>query len=121
MTVFDYISDILFTKKKNSLTTVDQESEFQPFILNRWLSMYSPDTAKVSNILNKYLSVFESKKDLYSFFVALFPKVPYKKISYFKKNKDKQEKFDDEIITKISNNKEISKREIYSYLEVLNK
>ena len=63
MTIFDFISNIAYTKNKNCLNTVDEESEFQPFLVNRWLSMYSPSMAKLSNTLNKYIGIFESKKD----------------------------------------------------------
>jgi hypothetical protein len=115
MTIFDIIGDVLFTKKGNCLNTVDQESEFQPFIVNRWLSMHSPQVAKHSNIINKYLGIFESKKDLYNLFLAVFPKVPFKKISYIKKVKEaKTEK--DEQIKIIAKNAELSEREIEQYI-----
>ena len=121
MTIFDFISNIAYTKNKNCLNTVDEESEFQPFLVNRWLSMYSPSMAKLSNTLNKYIGIFESKKDLFSLFCATFPKVPAKKITYFKKNKEKKNVQDEEIITQISKNIELSKREIRNYIFELNK
>ena len=115
MTIFDIIGDLLFTKKGNCLNTVDQESEFQPYIVNRWLSMYSSDTAKHSNILNKYLGIFESKKDLYNLFKAVFPKVPYKKINYIKKVKEAKTEQDENIVL-IAKNLELSEREITQYI-----
>jgi hypothetical protein len=118
MTVFDIIGDILFTKKGNCLVTVDQESEFQPYIVNRWLSMYSPLVAKHSNILNKYLGIFDNKKDLYNLFMAVFPKMSYKKINYVKKIKEKKEE-QDENIALIANNLELSEREITQYIAFL--
>jgi len=120
MTVFDFIGDILFFKKNDKLTTVDQESEFQPYIVNRWLSMHSPLVAKHSNILNKYLGVFDNKKDLYSLFMAIFPKVPFKKISYIKKVKENK-KEQDESIKPLARNLELSEREITEYIAFLNK
>ena len=62
MTIFDFISSVLFTKKRNCLSTIDEENEFSPYMLNRWCSMYSPTVATFSNILNKYLGIFENKK-----------------------------------------------------------
>jgi hypothetical protein len=118
MTIFDIIGDILFTKKGNCLQTVDQESEFQPYIVNRWLSMHSPLVAKHSNILNKYLGVFDNKKDLYNLFLAVFPKVSFKKINYIKKVKEKKEE-QDENIKLISKNLELSEREINQYVAFL--
>ena len=120
MTIFDFIGDILFFKKNDKLTTVDQETEFQPYIVNRWLSMHSPFTAKHSNILNKYLGVFDNKKDLYSLFLAVFPKVPFKKINYIKKVKEKKEE-QDENIKPLAKNFELSEREITEYIAFLNK
>lgn len=117
MTVFDYISDILFTKKKN-LKTVEDEQEFVPFLVNRWVSMYSKETVKMCNTLNKYLGVFDSKKDLYSLFMASFNKVPNKRITYFKKQKTEKSELD-ENIKLLARSKELSQREIIQYLETL--
>ena len=119
MTIFDIIGDLLFTKKGNCLNTVDEESDFQPYIVNRWLSMYSADTAKHSNILNKYLGIFENKKELYNLFKDVFQKVPYKKISYIKKVKEAKTE-QDENIKLIAKNLELSEREISQYIAFLN-
>ena len=119
MTIFDYISDILFTKKKNLLNTVDEESEFTPFLVNRWLSMYSAGVAQDCNIINKYLSILDSKKDLYSLFHAVFIKQPSRKINYFKRTKSEKTE-DDELIQRIATSKELSQREIKEYLNTLN-
>jgi hypothetical protein len=120
MNIFDIISDILFYKKKNCLTTVDEEQEFSPYLVNRWLSMYSPLVVKHCNFINKYQGIFESKKSLYSLFMAIFPKMPYKKINYFKKTKEDKDSEKNELINKISHNMELSTREIKQYISVLN-
>jgi hypothetical protein len=119
MTIFDYISDILFTKKKNLLNTVDEESEFTPFLVNRWLSMYSTSVAQDCNIINKYLSIFDSKKELYSLFHAVFLKHPSRKINYFKRTKSEKTE-DDGLVQRIAASKELSQREIKEYLNTLN-
>ena len=117
MTIFDFISDILFTKKK-SLTSIEEEGEFSPFLVNRWISMYSPANVNMCNKLNKYLGIFESKKDLYNLFFASFSKLPYKKITYFKRKKaEKDEKIDN--IELLAKAKELSQREIKEYIETL--
>jgi hypothetical protein len=118
MIIFDYINDILHTKKKNLLTTEEEETEFQPFILNRWLSMYSPAAAKTSNILNKYLSIFNTKKELYILFHALFDKQPSRRINYFKRKKTETTTSDDHIDL-IAKNMEISQRETKDYIFLL--
>lgn len=118
MTIFDFISDIIFLKKKNCLVTVDDETAFTPFLVNRWLSMYSAPVAKISNILNKYLGVFESKSELYSLFVALYPKLPNKKINYFKRKKE-EVKEKDNVIPLLAKSYELSQREINEYINTL--
>lgn len=120
MTIFEIITNIITTKNRNCLNTVEEESEFQPYLVNRWLSMYSPDLAKYSNIINKYLGVFESKKDLFCLFCSVFPKSPYKKITYFKKNKEQKNNENDDLVALISHNKELSKREVRDYINMLN-
>jgi len=119
MTIFDFISDIIFYKKKNCLATVDDESSFTPYLVNRWLSMYSTQIAKTSNILNKYLGIFESKAELYSLFVALIPKSPNKKINYFKRKKDEVKEVN-QSIPLLAKTYELSQREISDYLNTLN-
>jgi len=115
MTIFDFISSTLFTKHKTCLNSVDEEGEFSPYMLNRWASMYSPPVAVICNILNKYLGVFENKKDLYNLFVATLPKVSSRRIMYIKKTKEtkKEENPDIELI---ANNLELSEREINEYI-----
>jgi hypothetical protein len=115
MTIFDFISSTLFTKKKTCLNSVDEEGEFSPYMLNRWCSMYSPMAATFSNILNKYLGVFESKRDLYSLFVAVMPKVSSRRIAYIKKIKE-EKKEENSDIEMIASNLELSKREINQYI-----
>lgn len=117
MTIFDIVSSVLFTKKKNCLSSHDQESAFSPYLLNRWASMYSPDVACRANILNKYLGVFDNKVDLYNLFVAVLPKVAPKRIQYFKKNKKDVDI--DNNIELLSKSYEISKREVANYIAFL--
>jgi hypothetical protein len=115
MTIFDFISSVLFTKEKTCLMSVDEESNFSPYMLNRWCSKYSKTTATFSNILNRYLGVFEDKKDLYSLFVAVMPKVPSKRISYIKKIKEEKVEENNDVEL-LANNLELSKREINQYI-----
>jgi hypothetical protein len=77
--------------------------------------MYSPDMALISNNINKYLSVFENKQDLFTLFYNMFPKVRTKRIQYFKKNK--KEKQDEDVkVSHLAKTHELSRREILSYI-----
>jgi hypothetical protein len=89
MTIFDIIGGILFTKKKDILDNVDDQKQFQPFIVNRWLSMHSGDDARIVNeTVNKFGHVFTDKADLYKFLVNVLPRHRFKRINYIKKKKN---------------------------------
>jgi len=116
-TIFDFLNDILFSKKKTAFQSVDDAKLFSPFLVNRWISMYSPECAIVINKLAKYISVFENKQDLYNFLVTMVPKVSKRNINYIKKIKeDKNKKEEVDFVSLLSKKHEISKREIKEYL-----
>lgn len=115
MSIFDFIADILFKKQKNTLTNIDTESIFSPYMINRWVSMYSNSLAIKCNLLNKYLIL--DKKSLFSLFINIFDKVSQKKITYFKKTKEKEKTEEAPAFHKAL---ELSRREIYIYEDVLN-
>jgi hypothetical protein len=118
---FDILSNILFFKKKNCFKVEEDEKHFSPFIINRWVSMYSPSLAKQANITNKYLGIFETKYQAYTFFLSFFDKVQSKKINYIKRKKeDNSNNEQNDITLQLSKNFEISSREIRNYINVLN-
>lgn len=119
MTIFDYISSILFTKKKLQPSTIDVEAEFIPYMVNRWLSMYSISCAKISNTINRYLSTL-NKAEIYSLCVTSYDKQPNKKINYFKKSKEDDKKINEDIVKKVAAAKELSTREVKEYFKLLN-
>jgi len=116
MTIFDFIADILFHKKKNTLSNIDSESLFIPYMINRWVSMYSNALVLKSNLLNKYLAL--NKLSLYHLFVNIFDRVPTKKITYYKKTKEQKEENTEYLL--YSKAMELSLREIKNYTDVLN-
>lgn len=116
MTIFDIIADILFHKRKTSLSNIDNESSFSPFMLSRWFSMYSNSIAIKCNLLNKFLAF--NKQSMYCLFFNILDKVPTRKINYFKKNKETIS--ENETISMISKSLELSKRELNIYNDLLN-
>ncbi len=120
MTIFDIINSIIFNKNKKCITSVDEENAFVPYMVNRWLSMYSPDLALVSNKLNKYLGVFQDKRDLLALFQTCFPLSKQKRIQYIKKKKLTEENINEKIPL-IAASRELSKREITQYIAFLKK
>lgn len=120
MAFFDVINDILFHKRGDKLDNVDQYSDFSPFLVNRWCSMYSPDMCHIINqTMNRYHSLFEDKKLMYNLYVKLLPRVKQRFIRYIKKpKKDSQtEQEDVENLDVIASGLELSKREINMYIQ----
>ena len=120
MTLFDVLSDVMFLKRGDQFQTVENETEVAPYMLNRWISMYSPKCAVLVNETNNRLwSVFQNKRDWYRFNLTLIPRNRFAKIEYIKKAaKEKSTtKSDDEQIYRIlAKNLEISVREVKSYV-----
>lgn len=115
MNIFDIIADILFLKKRKTIANIDNETSFSPFMLNRWISMYSNALALKCNLLNKYIAF--NKHTSYSLFYSIFDKVPTKKITYFKKKKE--EANENDTVPLFSKALEISQREVKLYSELL--
>lgn len=117
-TIFNYIDSVLFNKKRvNNIN--EGETQFNLFMVNRWCSMYSSDLVKILNeTSNVYGKTFLTKQEQYDFLLNILPKVKKKKINYIKKNKEekKEENTEIENIAKFS---ELSKREVNSYIEML--
>lgn len=89
MTIFDIISGVLFNKNKGLLDNTDDTKNFQPYLVNRWVSMHSGTDANIINeTVNRYGHVFTNKTDLYKFMVHVLPRYRFSRINYIKKIKD---------------------------------
>ena len=106
MTIFDYIKDIIVTKRGD--LPVDQ---YVPFLVNRWLSFINPTVCELINSSANSKILLENKEMHYKAMVAYFPKAKYApRINYIKKVKEKEQ--DDDIRVKVlAQNLEISERE----------
>jgi len=115
-TIFDFLNTIIFDKN-NEITI--EENDFNLYMVNRWLSMYSPDMANVINeTSNKYGQTLAVKEDQFKFLLNMLPKQRRKHISYIKKKKEDKQKKENEVdfVTLIATKLEISKREVEDYL-----
>lgn len=116
--IFDFLKDILYKKRGHLLDDHDNLSQFQPYMVMRWISMYSPDTALLLNkTLNRQWSAFQGENDKqmwYKMFLCILPKCNFKKFNYIKRNKEiKKYDPDIKIITKhISSTLEMSQKEL---------
>ena len=116
MNIFNYLSNLLFTKKQPVIQNIDQEGDYQPFLINRWCSMLNNTTANVINTtVNTFFPVFENKHDHYKFLHYILPRSRFTRINYIKKRKEHQTD-SQEIIKKMAKRLELSHREINLYV-----
>jgi hypothetical protein len=115
MTIFDIIGSILVNKKQIELN-LDNENEFNLYMTNRWLSMYSADVAGlINNTVNKWWNIFDNKQEQYNFLYHLMPKCRFKRINYIKKNKKETTKDTEDYSALTANSMCISTRELKMY------
>jgi hypothetical protein len=85
-TIFDFLNGILFTKKEIPSGTIEDEKNFDIFMINRWVSMVDKDCAKIINeTTNRISSALPSKKAQYDFLSSVIPKQKFRKIHYIKR------------------------------------
>ena len=112
MTIFDQIGDILFTKKKKCLENIADEGDYSPFMVNRWISMYSPEyCVLINNTINWMHPVLETKMDHYKFAHAVLPKAKWKRIAYVKKKKPEPTE-EQQDVAALASTLELSEREV---------
>lgn len=86
MTIFDILKSLL-VKDKIELNC-DEESQFSSFMVNRWLSFYSPEVASYINAFcNTYQGNQNSKQDQFNYIFHVVPKLKFKRLEYVKKVK----------------------------------
>lgn len=120
MNIFDLLKDIIEVKSGEALDNFDTLQEFQPYIVCRWLSMYSSDHAEMINCtVNEVYPGIETKEMWYQLLTTIVPQNKYRYANYIKKSK-KEKKFTDKevsIINLLSRNLEMSRREVAQMLE----
>lgn len=117
MTIFEQLKDIIHTKSNQLAVDVEEEKEFQPFLVQRWLSMHSDEFANICNeSTNRFWRVMDDKIMWYKMFQGMMPRRHPKRITYIKKV-GKKETPEKELIDRLSQTLEISKRECKLYLE----
>ena len=80
--IFTFINDILYKKRGNLLQDCDASSQFQPYMLCRWISMYSTSMSKLINqTFNRLWLAFDDKDMWYKAFLTIMPQTKFKKIS----------------------------------------
>jgi hypothetical protein len=116
-TFFDHLGSLLYKKDLNN-PDINGDSDFQPYLLTRYISLYSNDLCIYMNeTVNKRMSIFDDKQMYHDFIDCIIPKMRFKKIEYIKKvKKEKQKEDNNEILAK---RLEISQKEIYNYSKLI--
>ena len=117
MTIFDWINQMLVTKKHWDEFTEDEQKKFSPFIINRWLSM-DKDFLEIVNFFQKYSIGTLEPREVYKWYCDMLPKG--KRFNkYIKGKKDK--KYNTELIDIMVMHFECSKSQVKDYLDLIAK
>ena len=115
--VFEFLSAIKEKKTPwESLSDMDKKA-FQPYIVNRFLSM-NLDLLPIVNILQKYTIGLLSSRDVYRLYLDFLPK--QKTFDKYIKG-SKEDKYNKELLAYLSQWYGVSNREVMEYLEILPK
>ena len=117
MTIFDWVNNILVSKKHWDEFTEDEQKKFSPFIINRWLSM-DKDFLEIVNYFQKYSIGTLEPREVYKWYCDMLPKG--KRFNkYIKGKKDK--KYNTELIDIMVRHFECSKSQVKDYLDLIAK
>ena len=117
MTIFDWINQMLVTKKHWDEFTEDEQKKFSPFIINRWLSM-DKDFLEIVNFFQKYSIGTLEPREVYKWYCDMLPKG--KRFNkYIKGKKDK--KYNSELLDIMVTHFECSKSQVKDYLDLIAK
>ena len=117
MTIFDWINEILVSKKHWNEFTEDEQKKFSPFIINRWLSM-EPEFIEIVNYFQKYSIGTLEPREVYKWYCNILPRG--KRFNKYIKGK-KEKKYDKELIDIITSHFEYSKLQTQEHLGLINK
>ena len=117
MTIFNWINEILVSKKHWNDFTEDEQKKFSPFIINRWLSM-DKDFLEIVNFFQKYSIGTLEPREVYKWYCDMLPRG--KRFNkYIKGKKDK--KYNTELIDIMVMHFECSKSQVKDYLDLIAK
>ena len=120
MNIFEFINDILYKKKGTLLKKKELEPEFQPYMIQRWLSMHSNINARIlAATTNKMYKCIDDKSSWYKLFLSTIPKSKFKRYRYIKKVSSQIDKKDEmeKAIELVAAQKQVSKREVREYVK----
>jgi hypothetical protein len=113
MTIWEWFNEITTSKRPWSSLSKEDQDTFNPFMLNRVVSMYEP-YIELSNYIQKLWAL--SHEQIYTIYCEYLPK---QKI-YAKYIKNEKKKEDKDLKLILAKYFQISHREIEDYLVILN-
>jgi hypothetical protein len=116
--IFNYIDSILYKKPLNDIN-VEFSPQYNSYLINRWLSMYSIDMANIINLTSNVYGSVLSKEEHYKLLYNLIGKCGKKKINYIKKPKQSEDASSEDI-NELSEVLELSKREVKELIDLEN-
>ena len=114
MNIFDWLEQITYHKKPWNSFSQEEKSAFNPFMINRFISMRE-DYIDLVNMVSKYQYLPNSK--LYEFYCHTIPK----KKTFFRYIKAKKKDYNLQAIEKLAGYFKISTREIKDIYPMLSK
>jgi len=114
MTLFQWLDQISYEKKPWASFSGDDHGSFNPFMLNRFISMRS-ENIEVVNLIQKYPNL--PKEHLYNFYCHVIPK----KKTFFKYIKSKTKDYNPKLIKLIASWFAVSERETIEFYPLLGK
>lgn len=117
--MFEHLNDILFHKRGDKLDNVDHETDYSPYMINRWVSMYSDETCQLVNATVNWLHpVFETKTEHYKFMTQVLPVYRKRFIQYIKRPKrDDKPDEGEQNVELLADALELSSREVKYLLQ----
>ena len=120
--MFDHLNKILFKTKSLINENLNEDSEFQPYLVHRWCSMYSVEIARLLNqTSNLHWPSLQNNIEWFMYLDSIIPKTRFKRINYIKKRKETVTNKDQkQTLLKVADKLEISSRELNQYIEQFN-
>ncbi len=86
MQMFDYIKNILFFKKPFEKENIEEIKQYNPYLVNRWISMNDGESANLINETTNKLNYLGNDREMhYKMLLNVLPKKQYNRINYIKK------------------------------------
>ena len=120
--MFDYLNKVLYKTKGPDTVNIKESQDFQPYMIQRWCSMYSPEVATLLNqTSNRVWPSLADNEMWFNYLHGVIPACKFKRLNYIKKKKDTDKNTTQKnTVRKVANTLELSMREVNDYIEQFN-